>query len=102
MEVKPKSTLFCLKSDLLSDPVAEELDRHKQIFKKWSVRLRYIYIYIYIYILGGHTHTHTHTYIYIYIYILFSPVKPESGKIPPGQKNHSTMKISLFLVKNSI
>ena len=32
-------------------------------------------------------------YIYIYILVLFSPVKLESGIIPSGEKNHSTMDI---------
>ena len=32
-------------------------------------------------------------YICIYMYVLFSPVKPESGIIPLGQLNYSTMNI---------
>ena len=31
--------------------------------------------------------------MYVCVCVLFSPVKPESGITPPGQKNHSTMNI---------
>ena len=79
----------------ISDNLSELNDYYK-------VHHTYIYIYIYIYIYDGlflslslsiyiyiYMHTHTYTnicvYIYIYIYILFSPVKPDSGIIPPGQ-----------------
>ena len=48
--------------------------------------------------MNKHTHTHTHIYIYMYIYILvlFGPVKPEQGVIPPGQENYSRVNIKTF------